>query len=151
VQLGRVECDRVAGRLGQPGVLLGREQPQRELGAARGDAGLLAVGVDLDGPGRQRPDDVGDQAGGQHADAVGTPVDALADVDGDGQLEVVPCQCEDVTGELRPYPCQDRQGTAAAGGGSAGGAERFDENVSLASELHAVPLSLPSFLISGQG
>jgi hypothetical protein len=35
-------------------------------------------------------------------------------------------------------PCQDRQGAAAAGGGSAGGAERLDEDVSLASELHAV-------------
>src|ERR671912_123881 len=137
-ELGRVERHGVAGRLGQPGVLLDREHAQRELGAAGGDARLFVLDLDLDGPGRQRLHYVGHEAGREHTDAVLAAGDALGQLDGDRQLEVVPGQCQDVTAQLGADARQDGECTAAAGGGSAGGAERIDENVSLASELHAV-------------
>ena len=63
-------------------------------------------------------------------------VHAVADRHRDRQLEVVAGERQRVTLELGADPGQDRQCTAAAGGGPSRGAERLDEDVSLASELH---------------
>ena len=103
-ELGGVDGDAVARRLGQPGELVDGEHPQGELGAAGGDAGLLAVDLDLDRARRQGAHDVGHQPGGQHRDAVLAPVDALADVDRDGQLEVVAGQGEGAAGSSALMP-----------------------------------------------
>ena len=78
--------------------------------------------------------------------AVLAPADALADADRDGQLEVVARQGEGAAGQLGLDACQDRQ-RAAAGRGPAGCAEGFDEDVTLASELHAVALFLCRLLV----
>ena len=135
-QLGAGEGDRLAGRLGEARELVGGEDAQAELRAAGGDAGLVVGDLDLDAAGGQGPDDVGRQparAGRRRRRR--SPDDR--DLDGDRELEVGAGEAELVAGELDPDPGEHGQGGAPPGRRPAGGAEGLDEDITLASELHA--------------
>ena len=110
--------------------------PQAELRPAGGDAGLVLVHLDVDAARRQGADDVGRQATGEHDDAVAPT--GHGDLDGDRELEVGAGEREPVAGQLHADAGEHGQGRAAAGRGAACGAEGLDEDIALASELHAV-------------
>ena len=138
-EVGRLEGHRLLGRLREPRVLVGGQQPDRGLEAPRRDVGLVAFDGDGDGTGLERAHHLGRDAPGEHGDAVGLAVDL--GLDRDGQLEVGAREQQAAAGELEPHPGEHGQRAATVGGGSSGGAERFDEEVTLTSELHAVPTS----------
>ena len=93
-------------------------------------------------PGGQGSDDVGRQPAGQDDDAVGLA--GHGDLDRDRELEVGAREAQLVAGQLDLDPGQHGQGGAATRRRSAGGAEGFDEDITLASELHAGTRFLPS-------
>ena len=141
-QLGAGEGDRLAGGLGEARELVGGQDPQAELGPAGGDAGLVVGDLDLHAAGGQGPHDVGRQPAREDDDAVAAAGDR--DLDRDRQLEVGAGEAQLVAGELHPDPGEHGQGRAASGRRPAGGAEGLDEDITLASELHAVARFLPS-------
>ena len=135
-QLGAGERDRLAGGLGEPRELVGGEHAQAELRPAGGDPGLVVGHLDLTLPAGQGAHDVGRQPAREDDDAVA--VAGHRDLDRDRQLEVGAGEAQLVAGELHPDPGEHGQGRAAAGRRPAGGAEGLDEDITLASELHAV-------------
>ena len=141
-QLGAGQGDGLAGGLGEPRELVGGQHPQAELGAAGRDAGLVVGDLHVDAAVGQGPDDVGGQPAGEDDHAVA--VAGHRDLDRDGELEVGAREAQLVARELHPDPGEHGQGGAASGRGSAGGAEGLDEDITLASELHAVARFLPS-------
>ena len=97
--------------------------------------------VDL--AGLERAHDVGREPGRQHRDAVvlpGRPAASTAIV----RSRSLPVRLQAVALQLDPDAGQHRERAAPVRHGTAGGAEGFDQDVTLASELHAVVLSLLS-------
>ena len=142
-QLGAGQGDRLAARARRSrGNSSAGSDPEAELGAAGGDAGLVAVDLDLDAAAGQGADDVRGQPAREHRDAVAAA--GHRDLDGDRELEVGAGEAQAVAGELDAHAGQHRQRGAPTGGGTAGAAEGLDEDITLASELHAVARFLPS-------
>ena len=79
---------------------------------------------------------------GQHHDAVA--VAGHGDLDGDRELEVGAGEAQLVARELHPDTGEHGQGRATTGRRPASGAEGLDEDITLASELHAGARFLPS-------
>ena len=115
------------------GELVGRQRLERELGTARGDAGGVVGGLELDRAGLEGPDDVVDQPAGHHGDAVGET--RHGDAHRHGELEIGAREGQLVAGELQAHAGQHRQ-RAPIGDGPAGGGQRLGEDVSLATQLH---------------
>ena len=131
---GRVERDRVGGRLGQAQELLGRQQADGELRPAGGDDRLAPLGRDRHGRRLQGPDDVGRQAGGDHAHPVGDAVDGGLHLD--GEVEVAAGQLEQVADHLHAHPGQGGERSAPGGRGPGRGAEGLEEGVTFGAKLH---------------
>ena len=94
-----------------------------------------SVERDLDGPGRQRPHDVGDEAGRDDD----RPVALAADGDGqaDRQLEVGAGDGELVAGHLQAETGQHGERAGPARRRPACGGQRVGQDLTLASELHS--------------
>ncbi len=133
-QGGGIEGDGVSRRLGQAEELLGRQHPHGELRAAGGDLGLAALEGEGDGAGLQGPHDVGAQAGGDDAHAVGDAGHHGLDLH--GQIEVGPGQVQGVALDLQADTGQRRQGAAPRGRGPGRSGQGIEENVAFGSELH---------------
>ena len=133
----RVHRQRIAGRLGHTGEVIGGDQPQRELRPPGADLGGVVDDLDLDRTRLERPHDVVEQPGRDHRH----PVPRAGHRHGhrDRQLEVGAAEEQLVALQLRPDAGQHGKRPTRAHGASCGG-QRVDEDVPFASELHpAVP------------
>ena len=134
-----VQGDLVGRGLGQPGEVVGGQEPHPELRATGADAGLLLTGVELHAPGLEGPHDVGGQARRDDAHAVLLAPDGHLHLD--GQVEVAARQAQAIPPQLGPHPREHGERPTTGGHGPAGRGQRFHQDVTLAPELHVLPLS----------
>jgi hypothetical protein len=134
-QLGGVEGDGIAGGLGQPQELLGRQHPHGELAATGGDLGFTGLEAEGDGARLQGPHDVGAQPGRDDTHTVADAADRGLDLH--GQVEIGSGQVQHVARHFEANAGERGEGTTPRGRGPRRDGQGVEEDVTFGSELHS--------------